>query len=147
MSSLPTEIPFNGQTILMKTYAQLEQLSRQNLKIHVKTLQDQLDGQGLPPVSSHSPEFTIAWILNVQCAVCMGKGLQVSPKDFGAPATDTSEGYFGCGEAMPRSAKGSAAGAPAPMKEHDVNAQAAYEDAVQAANATRARNMGSNIFG
>ena len=102
--SLPTELSFNGQTIALKTFAQLEQQSRTNLKLVVKTLQEQLGDQGLPPLTGHSPDLTIAWILDVQCAVCMGKGLRLTPADFGAPAAANEDGFFGRGEAMPSKA-------------------------------------------
>ena len=142
--SLPTELSFNGQTIALKTFAQLEQQSRTNLKLVVKTLQEQLGDQGLPPLTGHSPDLTIAWILDVQCAVCMGKGLRLTPADFGAPAAANEDGFFGRGEAMPSKA------AAAPMyenSENSGNAGNAYEDATRAAQAARQRNMGSNIFG
>lgn len=152
MSTLPTEIPFNGVAIQLLTYQQLEQMSRQNLKIRVKTLQEQLDGQGLPPLTGHGPDITIDWILSVQCAVCMGKGLRLTPADFGAPSAANEDGFFGRGENMPQKAKQAdqwshSGDMRAPMGSNNTTHQGAYEEACHGAAAARQRNMGSNIFG
>lgn len=152
--SLPTEVIFNGIEIQLLTFQQLEQLSRQNLKLRVKTLQEQLEGQQLPPCMGHSPDVTIDWILKVQCAICMGKGVRLSPADFGAPANADSEGFFGRGEAMPQSAKAKgdqwshSNDMRAPMGNHNgQGSNDVYADAMATAAAAKQRNMGSNIFG
>ena len=145
--SLPTEITFNGKQVQLLTYQQLEQLSRQNLKIRAKTLQEQLADQPLPPLAGHGQDLVIDWILTVQCAVCMGKGLELSPRDFGAPAPANEDGYFGRGEQMPQKAKNAPA-VRAPMGDQsNLSSQDAYQQAALAAAQARQRNQGSNIFG
>jgi hypothetical protein len=144
---------FNGKSIQLLTFQQLEQMSRQNLKIRVKTLQEQLEDQNLPALAGHGPDLTIEWILSVQCAICMGKGLRLTPADFGAPSTANAEGFFGRGEAYPQSQKGKAdqwshsRDMRAPMGDHNPSHQGAYEEACFGAAAARERNRGSNIFG
>ena len=151
---LPTEIMFNGVAISMLTFEQLEQMSRQNLKNRVRTLQDQLGSSHLPPVTGHGQDLTIEWILEVQCAVCKGKGLALTPKDFGAPAASNQEGFFGRGEAMPQSKKHADQWSHSndmprqPMQDQsNATAMGAYEDACNGAALARQRNAGSNIFG
>lgn len=142
----PTEITFNGQSIAMYTYAALEQRSRQNLKVLVQTLQQSLEGQGLPPVRGHSPDVTIDWILSVQCALCRSQGMELTPKDFGAPAVAAEDGFFGGGDRIPQKA----APAPVALQENqniNVDTQSAYATACLGAQQARARNQGSNIFG
>jgi len=135
-------------TIALHTYAALEQKSRQNLKLLVKTLQDSLDGQGLPPLRGHSPDVTMDWILSVQCALCRAKGLDLEPSDFGAPAVAAEDGFFGRGEPMPKSkASGQPAAALQENVQANVSTQNAYEAACFGAQQARARNQGSNIFG
>ena len=144
MPSAPTSILFNGAETPLFTFQQLEQLSRQHLKNRVNDLKDQLGADNLPALAGHSPDVTIAWILNVQCAMCMGKGVRLTAADFGAPAAG-AEGFFGAGEAMPQSSKGKAGGDyRPPMAEHDTNS--AYESSANAAAQARARNMQSNVF-
>lgn len=153
--SLPTEITFNGATIQLITFGQLEQMSRQNLKLRVKTLQEKLGESSLPPLRGHGNDLTIDWILTVQCAVCAGKGLPLTPADFGAPDAANDEGYFGRGEAYPQSQKAKEASqwghsndVRNPMSEvNNASMQGAYSEACQGAAVARQRNMGSNIFG
>ena len=154
--SLPTEITFNGKQIQLLNYQQLEQLSRQNLKLRSKTLQEQLADQPLPPLAGQGQDLVIDWILSVQCAVCMGKGLSLTPADFGAPMAANEDGFFGRGEAMPQKANNAGGQwshskdvqARAPMGDQsNVSSQAAYEQACHGAAQARQRNQGSNIFG
>ena len=158
MSTLPTEIVFNGVPIALLTFQQLEQMSRQNLKIRVQSLKEQLGEGNLPPLTGHGPDLTIEWILSVQCAVCAGKGMRLAPADFGAPAAANEEGFFGRGEGMPSSQRAKAAGGDQwghsrdvdrnPMAEvSNASTHGAYADACHGAAAARQRNMGSNIFG
>lgn len=143
----PTEIMFNGTSVTLSTFQQLEQLSRQNLKKRVLTLQEQLGSANLPPLTGHGPDLTIEWILTVQCAVCTGKGLSLSPADFGAPAAANTDGFFGRGEAMPQSSKGQAVARPPMTEQTNANPMGAYEEACDGAALARQRNQGSNIFG
>ena len=138
----------------LSTFQQLEQLSRQNLKARVRTLQEQLGEANLPALTGHGPDVTIEWILSVQCAVCAGKGIRLTPADFGAPAP-SEDGFFGRGEAYPQSEKAKSGQWShskdvhrAPMGEvSNASTQGAYTDACHGAAAARQRNQGSNIFG
>ena len=164
MSAVPTEVIFNGKTIPMLNFMQLEQMSRQHLKNASRNLMDSLGADNLPPITGHGQDLMIAWILDVQCAVCRGKGIELSPALFGAPAAANAEGFFGRGEGMPVSAKQQAARqGPAPdqwshskdvhrsrdpmteQSSHEANS--AYEAAMHGAALARQRNAGSNIFG
>mmetsp|Transcript_32744 Transcript_32744/g.86051 ORF Transcript_32744/g.86051 Transcript_32744/m.86051 type:complete len:157 (-) Transcript_32744:245-715(-) len=155
--SAPSEIIFNGVEVTLLTYKQLEQQSRKNLMIKVRSLQDMLGADNLPTLTGHGPDITIEWILSVQIALCRGKGIALTPANFGAPAAANSDGFFGRGEAMPQSQKqitGSngqwshSQDTRAPMQDFS-NANTnfgAYEEACQGAQAARMRNMGSQIF-
>lgn len=143
--SLPTSINFNGTEIPMWTYDQLEQQSRKNLTNKVKDLQAALGADKLPPLTGHGPDLTIDWILTVQCAVCAGKGLRLSPKDFGAPSAADTDGYFGRGEAMPQ--KPGQQMRQALHEQTNAGTAHAYDEACQGAELARRRNQGSNIFG
>ena len=142
---LRAQINFNGVIVPLLTYDQLEQQSRKNLTSKVKNLQAQLGADKLPPLNGHGADMTIDWILTVQCAICAGKGVNLTPKDFGAPSSADSDGYFGRGEAMPQKAGQQMRGAL--VEQTNASTANAYDEACQGAELARRRNQGSNIFG
>ena len=145
MSNVPTSVVFNGREILLNDYKQLEQQSRKNLTNKVKNLQDILGADKLPPLTGHGADMTIDWILTVQCAICMGKGIQLTPADFGAPAQADSDGYFGRGEAVPQKSGGPPRAAL--VDQSNASTADAYDQACFGAQQAKLRNQGSNIFG
>ena len=142
---LRAQVNFNGTLIPLFTYDQLEQQSRKNLTNKVKDLQAILGADKLPPLTGHGADITIDWILTVQCAICMGKGVRLTPKDFGAPSAADSDGYFGRGEAIPQKAGQQMRGAL--VEQTNASTANAYDEACQGAELARRRNQGSNIFG
>ena len=82
--SLPASLNFNGKEMNLLTFQQLEQQSRKNLIGIVNNLRDDLGADNLPKLTGQGPDMTIEWILNVQCAMCMGKGVRVTPADLAA---------------------------------------------------------------
>ena len=136
---------FNNVEIQLSNFKQLEQQSRKNLTNKVKNLQDTLGADKLPPLTGHGPDITIDWILTVQCAICAGKGINLTPADFGAPAQADADGYFGRGEAVPQKAGG--APRAALVDQSNASTADAYDQACFGAQQAKMRNQGSNIFG
>lgn len=154
-STVPHEIAFEGTTIQISTFHQLEQMSRKNLMGRVTVLRQQVGTDRLPPLTGHGPDLTIDWILNVQQGlVRAATGRSYSLKEFGAPAPANEDGYFGR-SAEERAAPPSKQHQAAPQQWHqpqqqENNMQAnqnAYAEACSGAEAARRRNAGSNIFG
>jgi len=146
--SIPQEIAFEGRTVPLYTFEQLSQQPRLKLKNRAMDLRDLVGADRLPPLRpSSSVEEVTSWILDVQCGIAKSAGLDLSPQALGKPAgfgVDDSEDLFhsatkGSTPRQPMADLVQGAGAGA--------AEAAYESAVAAAQATRARNQSSNIFG
>ena len=156
MATLPTEIVFEGMTLPISTYEQLEQQSRKNLMGKVATLKQAVGAERLPALTGHGPDLTIDWILVVQQGLVRNvTGHTFSLAEFGAPPKANEDGYFGrpLGGAAPAPQKQYAQQQPEqqrmPMQQAN-NVQSnydAYAAACNGAEQARRRNQGSNIFG
>jgi len=141
---------FEGKTVPIYTFTQLEQIPRQRLKNRAMDLRDLVGEDRLPPLrAGGSVDVVLSWILEVQCALLKSTGLDLTVQDLGKPrgyGEDAEGNYFGNGAAPSKAA-------PQRQPMQDViqgggsEASAAYEQAVQQAAAIRQRNQGSNIFG
>ena len=101
MAAPPDEVVFEGKPMACWTFAQLERLSKANLKQRAMNVRDQIGADRLLPLRmSSQPPDLIRWILVAQSTICEAVlGCEVSmaawgaPKDFGGP--EEAEPYFG----------------------------------------------------
>jgi len=95
----PSEFQWNGFTIELLNYSQLEQQSRLHLKNRVTTFREQI-GQmqantRLPPLTGYGADIVIAWLLKVEVALARSVGIDITEADLGAPQVDS--GMYGDG--------------------------------------------------
>ena len=136
------------------TFKQLEQQPKKTLTNRAKDLRDLVGAERCPPLRAHAQfEEVTTWILEVQCAIARSAGFDINPSVLGMPATF---GYQDDEMLNPmQQKKHEVFGASVPREPMQDLTQgpsrgqiAAYESAMDAAAATRAKNMrGSNIFG
>jgi len=160
-----SELEYNGKTVQMWTYKQLEQQAAKTIKARATLTRDIIGAGNLPPLSiAGGVDQMIHWLLTAQCMLAESQGLQLTPADFGAPndlvghshgaepsgyqmatpygtAADQHSAPVGYkGQAPPR--------APMTNQTNSAAAMQAHYDATSQAQAARLRNQqGSNIFG
>ena len=149
--SLPQQTVFEGREVPLYTFKQLEQQPRQKLKSRAMDLRDIVGADRLPPLrAAGSVEEVCTWILEVQSMIAKSAGLELTPVDFGLPPNFglVDEEFLNPAQTKTHSSSMQRQ----PMQELQQGpgsgAIAAYESAMDAAAATRAKNQrGSNIFG
>ena len=168
-AALPTSLPFGNTNVALWTYAQLERLSRANLKQRALDLRDTFGADKLPPLRAQGRDIVIAWIITVQVMLGESQGLGFTAADWGLPDAvgEAEELYFG-----PRPGHEGYIPPPTPQQPPLEQFQqdqppramtprsalsgadeamyaaldAAHTDAVAAAKAARAKNQGSFSF-
>lgn len=98
-ATFPTEISFNGVTLPLVKYGELEQLSKVNLKNKAMNLRDMIEATesnffGHYPkmvlrTSTH-PEDMMKWVIDVQVILCKALKMGLDHASFGLPVTDAS---------------------------------------------------------
>ena len=162
--SPPDEIEFEGKTVAIWTYPQLEKLSKLNLRARAMNLRDQIGADRLPNLRlTAQPAALIQWLLNAEVSMCEALGIPLTMKDLGAPKDDAmlETGYFGGDDgSRPSTARSSVSAPPPPMamdqsprasvptdgfKDPGLVAQGMsnHDDAVAVARAAALRNKGS----
>lgn len=96
----PSEFQWNGYTIELLNYSQLEQQSRLHLKNRVTTFREQIaqmqPNTRLPPLAGAGADLVIPWLLKVEVALARSVGIDITEADLGAPQVDNS-GLYGDG--------------------------------------------------
>jgi len=102
----PSEFEWEGITIELLNFGQLEQMSRMTLKNRVTTMREhiaaQQPGTRLPPLSGFGPDMTIAWLLKVQVALARSVGIRITESDLGALSENSSGGTMADVMSKPR---------------------------------------------
>mmetsp|Transcript_23948 Transcript_23948/g.49815 ORF Transcript_23948/g.49815 Transcript_23948/m.49815 type:complete len:152 (+) Transcript_23948:56-511(+) len=137
-----------GREFQVWTEDQLSAINRDALKKRCMDLRDAVGADRLPSMPRH-PEGMVSWILQVQSAVMRQGGGGGGGGGRGGPPAQ----YGGDDDYAERGASGGSRAAPPPRGGYDYEpseasqppseAQQAYIDAKNAANAVRQRNSGS----
>ena len=98
----PDSISFEGKDVPCWTFAQLERVSKANLKQRALNLRDQIGADRLQPLRVASqPAGLIRWMLVAQSTICEAVGVPVTMTEWGAPNDDGDDregelgAYFG----------------------------------------------------
>ena len=153
--ALPTSCVYESKEVPLYTFKQLEQQSRKVLGNRAKDLRDLVGAAKLPPLRPAAQfEEVTHWIIEVQCAIARSAGIELTPTALGMPASFGYQDDEMLNPVQQKQHGGFGASVPprepmADLTQGPTRGQiAAYESAVDAAAATRAKNMrGNNIFG